>query len=238
MRRGRRPRRYRKKNFKKFAKRIVAAGSEVKRRILSQQLTTTQPAERYLFNPLYYVPQAVADRGITGNTIFLKNFMLRGQVVSYPIVSLATAMPIDAYIYLVFSREEIATAIASEGFTINTAAVNAWFVGGNRCTQWFANSSKIKVLYRKRLKIVPDVQNGYSSAGVVDGVRSPKAVTFFCNKKVNRQFVFKEYDDGTLEGNYGKFGNYYWIIAQDQPLGYVDGAIRWNVTSFVTWKDI
>jgi len=228
--------RRRKRSFKGRAFRILASGLEVKRRVFNFQITNGAPTERWIFNPLYWMSQGTSDQSITGNSMLVNTMMLRGHISTYPDL-LNYAGPLSVVFYLVWSREEYATTAASEAWDRQTTAVNNWFIGSNKNTSWFVNNSKIKVLKRKKMILAPNLDNAFNSSGT-DSARSGRCWPFFLKKKINRRFHFKETQSGGIDGNYGKSGNYYWVITIDNPLEYTNINCRIQMTHMVTFKDI
>lgn len=230
-------RRY-KKYYKKRAMRIVSLASETKRRIYASGDVESLPGDRKLFNPLYWLSQGASDAQVTGNGLYLKAMMLRGRVTCYNgTTPLIYVQPINGCIYLFYCRDQISTGALAESWVSDSASVNNWFVGGNDVTNWFVNNSQAKCLYKKKFQLVNQENQAWSVGGSNDA-RAPRSYNFFCKKNINRMFYFRELGSGSLNGNFGKYGNYYWVMAFDTPLGYADSALRFNVTSYVAYKDL
>lgn len=239
-------RRYRQRKYKRNAIRTVTRALETKRRYfnsgaVTMAVNTIVGQAKSVYQPFNWMGQATTDIGITGNAIFIRSFQLKGKIAGIPSSTVNFAGPMTFYIYLVKAQAEINTGSISEGWTEASSVVNTWFVGSTQPSQWFINSSKASILYRKKIIYNPDLNNAFDSVAAqsnAENDRASKAVNFYCKKTINRMHYFKEAANGTLEaGLFGKYYNYYWLIACDQGLDYGDVTARLQVTSLVTFKD-
>lgn len=245
----RRSTRYRRRrNYKKNAIRTIMQAHETNRRYFN---TGTMPFTvgatvlgdyyKCLYQPFNWMAQATSDVGFTGNAIFIRSFMIKGKIWAY---GRATATPsynapVHFYVYLVWARDEVSTGSIAEGFTESASTVNNWFNGSTSPATWYPNSSRCKILYKKKFRYVPDVNNAYSAAGTANPSQAANAVHIFCKKSVNKMHYFKETAAGAPDsGLYGRNGNYYWLLTMDPDADYSTTAIAFQGTTLTTWKDV
>lgn len=251
---GRRKRRrlgYTKRKYKKYspkrsAIRTVTRALETKRRFfdvgnVDMSVSTIVGIYKGLYQPFNYMGQSSLDIGITGNAIFIRSLQFRGKIAGVPSSTVNFAGPMILYCYLVKVRDEVNTGSITEGITENSSIVNTWFSGSTNPSQWFVNSSKCKILYRKKIVYNPDINNAFDGVAAqadAENARAPKAKTFYLKKTINKMHYFKENAGGVVDAGYfGKYFNYYWLFAVDQGLGYGDCVLRLTGTHLVTFKD-
>lgn len=239
-------RRYRSRKYKRAAIRMINTALETKRRYFrtGDYLFNMAPAvgEMYkaLYQPFNWMSQGSLDQGITGNAIYIKSFSLRGRISTLSNDPADYQGPMLWYIYLVRARDEVNTGSITEGLTDSQSTVNTWFTGGNNDPKmWFVNSSKCKILYRKKINYKNlQTTRSENNAGATSLQRSPYAIPFYCRVKINRMHYFKENEGGGLEsGLFGKYYNYYWLITCSQPNNFNDVQGLFGATSLVTFKD-
>lgn len=198
----------------------------------------TGGSSRLVYNPFNWMTTGTGDAVFTGNSIFIRSMMLRGKIAGLNGSSpLSYAGPMTFYIYLIKARDQLNTGSLVESWTDYPTEVNAWF-NGSTPSLWYANSSRCQIIYRKKIKYTPDAQSAVGFDGE-NYARAPKAIEFFCKKRINRMMYFRENITGGVDsGLFGRSMNYYWVIATDQALGYSDVLARLTVQSFTTYKDV
>lgn len=230
---------YKKKrmSYRARSRRMVMAAMEVKRRYFNQSAVDVTNASRLLYQPFNYFSQGTTDATINGNSVYIRTFHLKGKIAANP-DAVVYAAPMYVHIYLVRARDEVNTGSISEGMTQDSATVNAWFNGASAPSQWYIDSSRVKILYHKKIRYVPNQEQGFNTVGI-ERSRAPNSIEFYCKKTVNVSHGFKEFDDGTVApGYWGKYSNYYWVVVGEQALGYADAYLRLSYTSLVTYKDM
>lgn len=229
-----------KRRYAKLSRALLNA-TETKRRYFFEQITTASPSDKTLYQPFNYITQSVTDSGVIGNSIYIKGFSLRGDLVVYPTNLGQYSGPLTMYIYLVRVRDEVSTGAITEGMTGAAATINNWFSGSTDPSAWFVNPSRCKILYRKKVVYRPNAESAWTitaGATVLNPDRAPHSVPFYCKKRINRKHYFKENTSGVPDaGFFGKYHNYYWMFCYSTPLGYTDYNIRVKYTSLVQYKD-
>lgn len=248
VRKRRRPQKktYSRRKYKKRAIKMMTYALETKRRYFNEPVQTYSVSTlvgkaKAVYQPFNYFNQITTDNGITGNAIFIQKMHLRGSISGLPISTTGFAGPMIFYIYLIWARDEINTGAVTEGFTEASSTVNTWFNGSTRPSTWFINSSRAKILYRKKIVYNPDANNAFDEVSTLTAgelARAPKQIAFYCSKKINKMHYFKEAASGSVDpGYFGRNGNYYWTICVDQALSYGDVQARVDTTSLVQYKD-
>lgn len=229
-----RKRRYRSRKYRSRALRQITTVLETKKRFWLDNVTDLARS-KFIYQPLSALAQGSSDAQFEGNSIFIKAFHLRGQVAPFQVLG-TYAGPGTFYIYLIKVRDEVNTGDA----WTTTTLTNGWFSGSSNPDTWFVNQSKCKVLYRKRLRLKPDLYNAFSGATInaASADRAPVAAYFNCRVPINKMHYFKETDAGAPDaGLMGKYYNYYWLICDSNPFEYSDVGFRMNACHKLSYKD-